>query len=1037
MNRFLAALAHLVSVPENLLKEKWLLAPNRRVGYQWLEQLTRAGITAFNVRPTTLRALAMGIAGDAMTRANQVLLADRDAVFLAELAWGKIAAAERSYFAGVHPCPGFHAALARSYEDLKLAGMGSHDIDDRHLETGAKVQALRAFGREFEKLLCERQSIDYAGILKLALAAFKNGNHYIGADALIIIPEDIQLSVLERNLLAAVPAAMAIRLPVDEPATPPADGDLTDAALLRWVTRPTDAPPPVNDGTCSIFRAIGECNEVREVLRRCAAEGVPFDNVEILYTDEDIYLPLFFETLVRFFGADGGAREIPATFAAGIPARYARPGRALQAWVSWIRDGFPQNAVVRMFQEGLLALPAGDRETAGVAAAWADALRAVPIVAGRARYREQLDRAVTGLERRAEEPARMNEDDANLAGIDDALACTRGVRDLIITLLENTPDPEAPPHEVLETARTFLTHYAAAVDEFERYVSKSLREEIERVAPWFRPEDDSPAVDIWDWLNDLSHKGVGGLGPREGCLHIAPLAAGGHSGRKRTFLVGLDDGRFPGTPVQDPILLDEERARVSADIPTTAQRQNMRVLAFERLLCRVRGEITLSFTGRGLDDDREFFPSPYLIGAFRALTGQPEGDLTAFGRWLAAQGPPASFAPLREGDCLDAGEWWMWRLCAAPPAGDPTQLVEMGFPHLIQGRRARESRARDVFTAHDGLVPAAGRDYDPFSAEGPVLSPGRLETLGTCPRRYFLRYILGIEKPDYHEVEAGAWLDPMTAGALLHEVFRRFMADLKKEGHKPQAPRDEDRILAVLDETVKAYQERYPEPAAGVFARQYRELVVAARTFLYSEAERCRRCEPAFFEIAIGLPGGGENAGLDDDKPAIINLPEGRAIRTRGRIDRVDREPDGSFAVWDYKTGGTGKYDHGDPFLGGRVIQNFLYPLMLETALARAGESRGRVSSFGFFFPGMRGQGARIRYPISELADGYRVIGLLCRLAAEGIFPPSNEPGDCGRCDFAEVCGDPAITSAGITAKLENAADESLTPFRDLRGELK
>ena len=59
---------------------------------------------------------------------------------------------------------------------------------------------------------------------------------------------------------------------------------------------------------------------------------------------------------------------------------------------------------------------------------------------------------------------------------------------------------------------------------------------------------------------------MGGLGPRGGCLHVAHVLAGGHSGRPHTFIVGLDDGRFPGVGLQDPILLDEER-RASPDLP--------------------------------------------------------------------------------------------------------------------------------------------------------------------------------------------------------------------------------------------------------------------------------------------------------------------------------------------------------------------------------------------------------------------------------------------------------------------------------------
>ena len=48
---------------ENLLAEKWLLAPNRRVGNQWVEQVARSGQPAVNLRVTTFRSLVLELSG--------------------------------------------------------------------------------------------------------------------------------------------------------------------------------------------------------------------------------------------------------------------------------------------------------------------------------------------------------------------------------------------------------------------------------------------------------------------------------------------------------------------------------------------------------------------------------------------------------------------------------------------------------------------------------------------------------------------------------------------------------------------------------------------------------------------------------------------------------------------------------------------------------------------------------------------------------------------------------------------------------------
>ena len=121
--------------------------------------------------------------------------------------------------------------------------------------------------------------------------------------------------------------------------------------------RPQQPLLPLKDGTAEIFRAVGEANEVREVLRTCLSRGYKFDEVEILHTDAETYIPLIYELLIRPEAEltldDQG---LPVTFAEGIPTRYSKPGRALTAWLAWLREGYMQ-ATVRADDPGW---PSGD-----------------------------------------------------------------------------------------------------------------------------------------------------------------------------------------------------------------------------------------------------------------------------------------------------------------------------------------------------------------------------------------------------------------------------------------------------------------------------------------------------------------------------------------------------------------------------------------------------------------------------------------------------------------------------------------------------
>src|SRR5262249_2936718 len=150
--------------------------------------------------------------------------------------------------------------------------------------------------------------------------------------ALLLVPEHLDLSGLERQLLDAWPAQQRADAPVDHAAPLPDVNNeaLSDAELLRWVLLPADAPAPRRGGTVAVFRAIGEINEVREVIRRRLSGQIPLDQVELLCTDSNTYVPLIFETFARLSGDDDVALDaLPVTFHDGIPAPKTRPGRAL------------------------------------------------------------------------------------------------------------------------------------------------------------------------------------------------------------------------------------------------------------------------------------------------------------------------------------------------------------------------------------------------------------------------------------------------------------------------------------------------------------------------------------------------------------------------------------------------------------------------------------------------------------------------------------------------------------------------------------
>ncbi len=1043
MNRLTLALAHICR--EHLLEEKWLLAPSLRVGHQWAQAVTRGGQPVVNLHVKTLKSMVLELAAPELAKRGASLTSPRNGALLIDHLLGHLGSNALEYLSQLPASVGLSQAIYHSLDHLRLAGLDSGQLQPRQFEVAAKGRDVQQLLKEYRKALEAGSLCDYADILRMALLRLQQDASVLPADLRILVPDDADYHALERQLLRALPPAQRLYLPVDEPAGIDSQEIevRTDLDLLCWLPVPSQAPAPLGDGSVQMFRAVGEVNEVREVLRRCLAARIPLDEVELLHTDAATYVPVIYETLAALepvrTGPDG---ELPVTFVEGLPGRYSRPGRALLAWVAWVRDDYSQHTLVGMVREGLLAIPSQEEDPSFTRLA--SLLRAVGIGKGRERYLPKLDRQKAGLERQIETSSAVTDSDGEslLHRLESCRLRLRNfgvLRDLVDSLLKITPDPDAGWTAVLEAAIRFLDSLARRVSKLDNYAHERLVQDIQEMKRCLEQSAGPLTFDVWEWLAALPGEAqILGSGPREGCLHVAPVSSGGHAGRRQTFIVGLDDARFPGAGLQDPLVLDRERAQLCADLTTSASRLEATLRAFGRLLARLRGKVTLSYSCRDLPDDRDTFPSPVLLTAYRILSGKHEGDQSDLLAWPPLQ-TPVSFAPDQSEQCLDETEWWLWRLCGPQPVRNAMDLVTQRFPHLGRGLEAAQQRAGADFTIYDGRVEQAGVDLDPTAADGRVMSSRKLETAGRCPLAFFFQQGLGIEPPEELALDPTRWLHPLASGKLLHEVFEQFMRDLVEQDRLPVYLRDYARLDEIFASRAEIYKDLYPPPSDSVFQEQYRQLQRTVAVFLKEEENLClsRNCRPVFLEAAIGMATAGPGTPLDTAEPVVISLPEGKRLRVRGRVDRVDRIGTGAvqtFAIWDYKSGSAFKYLQADPFRQGRVIQPFLYVSLVAHRLREVVSPEASVGLFGFFFPGVRERGLRMHWVPESLAAGSEILQRLSQIIRSGAFlATDNWKDDCGYCDYQSICGNVEAVAAASRRKLDNPSNTLLQPFLELR----
>jgi RecB family exonuclease len=143
--------------------------------------------------------------------------------------------------------------------------------------------------------------------------------------------------------------------------------------------------------------------------------------------------------------------------------------------------------------------------------------------------------------------------------------------------------------------------------------------------------------------------------------------------------------------------------------------------------------------------------------------------------------------------------------------------------------------------------------------------------------------------------------------------------------------------------------------------------------------------------------------GLADSErpPLIVTLADGRSVAFRGRIDRVDRAPDGRrVVVLDYKSGSAFGYDRldTDPVRGGRLLQLPVY------GLAAQGEATD-VGAYYWFVSEQRDY-VRHGYPLTDetLARFRAALGVIVDGIGGGLFPARPGTYDQGAFDNCRFC---------------------------------
>ncbi|MYB24208.1 MAG: hypothetical protein F4X37_03720 [Acidimicrobiia bacterium] len=947
-----------------------------------------------------------------------------------------------------------HLATERALLDAHRA---LRDLDEPQLSVLAKSSAraadVVAVSREVRRRLAaegfhdERDLLDAATGVLGGRPADMGGQRIAGGsrsgagagsrDALtglgrvaVYLPQ--RLATAELGLLAALGSAVEALTVVagtcgDEAADAPvAEAVRCLAGAAAWL--PAVVPPPAPS---RVVAAPDADEEVRIALRGVVGamrRGVPLERMAVLYGRRDPYARLLADQLL--------AAELPFSGPSPRPLTESVLGRFLLGLLGLAARRYSRADVMAWLSAAPIRAaldPAEDGPWRPVpVAAWERISRRAGVIDGAEEWGRRL--AAYSANRRSELDRLGEEGDWRRAHIERDAATADGLRHFMGDVLARAEaaDGLGTWRQLAQWAQRSVRDLVGGAQwreaqwpTHERAAAEAVETCVGRLGG-LDAVDPDPDLARFRRALEAELTSSGGRHGRTGHgLLVGTVGAALGVDLECVWVLGLAEGVFPGQAVEDALLGETERAAAPGALPVPQSRladDHRRLLA---ALAGASRERTLLYPRGDLRRTADRLPSRWLLALAR---GHPAGDSANADAVIGA------------GDLRDLLGERFWDVpsptaalgaCEFPPTPQEYDL------RLLLDHRARGSSLRDHPLAFDDGPLAAGvalltarstRSFtrfdgnlgdcdivDPGAGER-VVSPTQLEMWPSCPHAYFMRYLLGVEPVDQPERELR--ISALERGDLVHTILDRFLSEVLAAGAPdPESPwgAAERRRLGEIAAEAFAERERQGRVGQRIFwvperGRILRELLA----FLEAEQQwrRAHDCVPWATEKSFGMARRGEGASA----PAEVPLGDGRAVRLRGAIDRIDVTAGGDLVVIDYKTGRSGTYRRlgegpwqiyagsGRPGSVKReALPRLQLPLYAAAARRIAGTGADVIAGYWFVSAAENFKWLELAMDEAVQVETRWTLANICDGIAAGVFPayprPRGHPSHCDYCD--------------------------------------
>jgi len=513
----------------------------------------------------------------------------------------------------------------------------------------------------------------------------------------------------------------------------------------------------------------------------------------------------------------------------------------------------------------------------------------------------------------------------------------------------------------------------------------------------------------------LSQLRVAPLGRRYGKVFVATMDEARGFSFDVVFVPGLAEKIFPQKVVEDPLLLDAARRKLSPDLPTNKDRTDDERLALRLAVGAASRRVVLSYPRLDVEQARPRTPSFYGLEVLRVAEGQL-GDFEhlakkAAGTARARIGWPA---PEKRDDAIDEAEYDLALLKdvlekpEAEVAGEGRYLTGANA-HLARALRFRWMRwDGKALRSSDGLVappPEALAAIHEHRTDKRSFSPTALQNFAACPYRFLLSAVHKLaprEEPDAIED-----MDALTRGSLVHEVQYRLLSALDAAGRLPVTAANLEVARERLDVTLAEVAREYADRLSPAIKRVWDDAITGIGADLREWLRRMLdepEWTPKHFELSFGLKDPRAQDASSTDDP--VRLENGLLLR--GSIDLVEQNrKTGALRATDHKTGKVRAKKDETVIGGGEILQPVLYALTLERLFPGT-----KVEDGVLYYCTSAGGFEKVRVPLDDDArtSAHMVAKTVGDALMKGFLPtaPNIEKkgqSACTYCDFKPVCG--------------------------------